>query len=224
MPQASDYTALIAPEHAGAPKYMAWIAFLGQCFADEQNFLLSVPAAYDLDTAVGVWLDAVGQWAGITRNVTEPIAGVYFSFGIAGVGFGQGVWKGPLDPATGVISLDDETYRLLIRAKIGANHWDGTMAGSQAILAQIFSASVSTSGTYVFIDDNQDMSITIGISGQIPSALFLALLSGGHIPIKPATVHASYEVTSVNGAPIFGFGVQNNYISGFGSGAWATSL
>ncbi|WZB61444.1 DUF2612 domain-containing protein [Achromobacter xylosoxidans] len=26
--------------------------------------------------------------------------------------------------------LDDDTYRLLLRAKIGANHWDGTLETS----------------------------------------------------------------------------------------------
>ncbi|MFX6149299.1 DUF2612 domain-containing protein, partial [Acinetobacter baumannii] len=81
--------------------------------------------------------------------------------------------KGPFDPDTGLTTLDDDTYRLLIKAKIGANHWDGTLEGSAAILNSIFDSS-----THVFIEDHQDMSMTIGVSGKIPSPVFLALLSG----------------------------------------------
>ena len=95
----------------------------------------------------------------------------------------------------------DDTYRVLIRAKIGANHWDGTLGTSAAILDQIFD-----NGTNVFIQDNQDMTMTFGVSGAIPSAVLLALLKGGYIPLKPEGVLVnSYIVTSSTGASIFGF-------------------
>ncbi|MGC7970039.1 DUF2612 domain-containing protein, partial [Salmonella enterica] len=73
----------------------------------------TLPFDFDLDQAIGVQLDAVGEWVGISRNITVPLAGVYFSFDIAGLGFDQGVWKGPFDPDTGLTTLDDDTYRLL---------------------------------------------------------------------------------------------------------------
>jgi len=220
MADITDYTGKITSEHADKPRYMAMVSAVARCFVDAQNGLAAMTQAFDLDDAVGVQLDAVGLWVGVSRNVATPLAGVYFSFDIAGVGFDQGVWRGSFDPDTGVTSLDDETYRLLIRARIGANHWDGTLAGSKAILAQIFG-----SGTQVFIQDNQDMSITVGISGKIPSALFLALLSGGYIPIKPQSVRVNfYVVTSAEGAPIFGFDMSNEYVAGFDTGAWATPL
>ena len=85
----------------------------------------------------------------------------------------QGVWQGPFDPDNGLTVLDDDTYRLLLRAKIGANHWDGTLETSAAILNQIFQG-----GTHVLIEDNGDMSVDIGVAGAPPSALFLALLTG----------------------------------------------
>jgi len=243
MAQVSDYTALITSGHATAPKFVAMVSAIARAFVDLQNLLGSVPADYDLDAAVGAQLDAVGLWVGVGRNISIPISGVYFSFDVVGLGFNQGVWKGPFDPASGIVSLDDGTYRLLLRAKIGANHWDGTLAGSVEILNQIFATGTvggslygeggygeggygaPTSGTFVFIVDHDDMSITIGVSGQLPSALFLALLSGGYIPIKPEGVHINnYVVTSVDGAPIFGFDVQNQYIAGFDTGAWGKKL
>lgn len=219
MADISDYTGLVTSEHADKPKFMATVSALAQCFVDLQNVELSIPFAFDLDQAVGVQLDAVGEWVGITRNVNTPLAGVYFSFDIDGLGFGQGVWKGPFDPDSGVVSLDDDTYRLLIRAKIGANNWDGTLGTSAAILNSIFGG-----GTYVFIVDNGDMSIDYGIAGTLPSALFLALLRGGYIPLKPESVHINgYFVPSVTSTPLFGFDVENNLISGFDVGSWAVS-
>ncbi|SPD47492.1 protein of unknown function [Cupriavidus neocaledonicus] len=81
------------------------------------------------------------------------------------------------------------------------------------------------SGTYVFIQDNQDMSMTIGVAGKVPSAVFLALLEGGYIPLKPEGVRVNYViVTSVDGVPMFGFDVANQYVMGFDAGAWGTPL
>ncbi|MGL5183343.1 DUF2612 domain-containing protein [Herbaspirillum huttiense] len=220
MADISDYTGLITSEHNQKPKYMAVVETICQPMVDGVNFLSTLPFDFDLDQAIGVQLDAVGEWVGISRNITVPLAGVYFSFDIAGLGFDQGVWKGPFDPDTGLTTLDDDTYRLLIKAKIGANHWDGTLEGSAAILNSIFDSS-----THVFIEDHQDMSMTIGVSGKIPSPVFLALLSGNYIPIKPEGVRVSISVvTTVDGAPLFGFDMNNQYVAGFDTGAWARIL
>ncbi len=189
---------------------------VSRCFVSAQESYGQMVAAYDLDLAIGVQLDAVGKWVGISRNVRTPLEGVYFSFDMDGLGFDQGVWQGPFDPDSGVTSLDDETYRLLIRAKIGANHWGGTLEGSAAILNLIFGGT----GTYVFIQDNGDMSIDIGVSGERPTAIFLALLTGGYIPIKPEGVRVNYYIVPDEDGPLFGFDVGNQYITGFDVGVW----
>jgi len=219
MAGVSKYVGLITSEHADKPKFSAMVAAVAQCFVDQQNSLASFVPAFDLDQAVGDQLDILGLWVGISRRVDTPLTGVYFSFDITGVGFDQGVWQGPFDPFTGVTLLDDDTYRILIRAKIGANHWDGTLGTSAAILNQIFD-----NGTNVFIQDNQDMTMTIGVSGVIPSAVLLALLKGGYIPLKPEGVLVSSYVVTSNDGPIFGFDMENQYVSGFDVGAWGTPL
>lgn len=220
MAELSDYTRLITSQHRQRPKFMATVAALVQPMVDVMNVLASMPGKFDLDAAVDVQLDDVGRWVGISRNAPVPLTGVYFSFDTAGVGFDQGSWKGPFDSDTGLMRLDNETYRLVIRAKIGANHWDGTLESSRAILNTIFGG-----GTFAFIQDNQDMSMTIGIAGVIPSAVFLALLANGIIPLKPEGVRVNYTiVTSTDGAPIFGLDVENDLISGFDTGAWGTPL
>ena len=216
MAQVSDYTGLVTSEHADKPKFMAMLAAVSQCFVDHQNELNAFVSDFDLNEAIGAQLDILGKWVGISRNIETPISGVYFSLDTYGVGFDQGVWQGPFDPSAGIVSMDDDTYRLIIRAKIAANHWDGTIGSAAAILDNIFGSS-----TYVFIQDNQDMSMTVGLSGNLPSALFVALFGGGYIPLKPEGVLTNYVATSVNGDPCFGFDVENPYISGFDVGSWA---
>lgn len=149
-----------------------------------------------------------------------PLTDVYFSFDTESLGFDQGSWKGPFDPDTGLTRLDNDTYRLVIHAKIGANHWDGTLESSRAILDSIFGG-----GTFVFIQDNQDMSMTVGIAGVIPSSVFLALLRNGLILLKPEGVRINIViVTSVDGTPLFGFDMENDLVSGFDTGTWGTTL
>ncbi|KVN79360.1 DUF2612 domain-containing protein [Burkholderia ubonensis] len=216
MADLNDYTALITSAHRDKPRYMATIAAVVQPLVDQMNLLASMPGKFDLDVAVGDQLDTVGLWVGVSRRIRTPLTGIYFSFDIDGLGFDQGIWKGPFDPDTGLTVLDDDTYRLVIRAKIGANHWDGTLASSAAILNSIFGAD-----THVFIEDHQDMSMTIGISGKVPSAVFLALLAGGYIPLKPEGVRVNYTiVTTVDSAPLFGFDMSGPYVAGFDAGAW----
>ncbi|WP_354677166.1 DUF2612 domain-containing protein [Cupriavidus plantarum] len=218
MADISQYTDLITSEHNKRPKFMAVVEALAQPMVDLQNLLSSMPGRFDLDNAVGDQLDTIGIWVGISRNVPVPLTDVYFSLDIDGLGFDQGSWKGPFDPDAGLTRLDDDTYRLVIRAKIGANHWDGTLESSKAILDSIFGG-----GTFVFIQDNQDMSMTIGIAGVVPSAVFLAVLANGLIPLKPEGVRINVViVTSVDGAPIFGFDMTNNLVAGFDTGAWGS--
>lgn len=216
MAELDDYTALITSEHSDKPKFMAVVEMLSAPLVDLMNILGGMPALFDLDVAVGDQLDVLGQWIGLSRDVNTPLVGIYFSFDVDGLGFDQGVWKGPFDPDTGLVSLDDDTYRMALRAKVAANHWDGTPDAAADILD-----SLEPSGALVFLEDHCDMSITIGIAGKQPPALYVALLKNGLLSLKPEAVHVNYAVTSVDGAPIFGFDIDNQYVAGFDIGAWA---
>ncbi|MBU9468666.1 DUF2612 domain-containing protein [Burkholderia multivorans] len=218
MADLNDYTALITSEHSDKPRFMATVGALVQPLVDQMNVLQSMPGKFDLDNAVGVQLDDVGLWVGVSRKIRTPLTGVYFSFDVGGLGFDQGVWKGPFDPDTGLVSLDDDTYRMTLRSKSAANHWDGTPGAAADIID-----SLAPPGTLVFLEDPCDMSITIGIAGKQPSALYIALLKNGFLSLKPEAVHVNYAVTSVYGAPIFGFDIDNEYVSGFDAGAWAVA-
>lgn len=219
MANIDTYLGLITALHRDKPKFTAMISAVSQSFVDAQAMFAGLVPGYDLDMAIGVQLDVVGLWVGVSRHIQTPLEGVYFSLDVVGLGFDEGIWKGPFDPDSGVTTLDDDTYRLLIRAKIGANHWDGTLESSAAILKLIFGDE-----THVFIQDNGDMSVDIGLSGIRPPAIFLALLTGGYIPIKPEGVRVNYYVIPNQDGPLFGFDVTNEYLSGFDSGIWGSLI
>ncbi len=216
MADISDYTGLIPSANSSRERFIASITAALQPFVDTRKAMQSFPVDYDLDKAIGAQLDVVGEWVGLSRKLAVPITGVYFAFDTEGVGFDEGVWFSTGDPTDGITSLDDGTYRELLRLKIVANTWNGSFEDVQILLA-----TLSSDGTNIFAVDNMDMSMTIGVSGIVPSLLFSSLLRTVCGWLRPAAVNfAQIAVTSTNGTPIFGFDIQNEYIAGFDTGSW----
>lgn len=216
----TSYLDLVTSEHRDKPKFIAMISAVAQAFSDTKDVVQGLPRSFDLDYAVGKQLDVVGLWVGISRFVLEPLVGVYFTFDAANLGFDEGVWRGPFDPVDGLVELDDETYRLILRAKIGANHWDGSIPQAYAILDPIF----ATIGATVLIQDFSDMSMLIGVVGNPLTPLLRSLLLRGFFDLKPVGVRIrGYVFPSFPNAPFFGFDVQNENIAGFDTGAWANT-
>jgi hypothetical protein len=181
-----QYTNLLTSEHSNRPRFRAMVEAVSQCFVDHQNMLLSLTQAFDLDTSVGAQLDADGRWIGLSRSILAPLDNVFFSFDDDANGFDAGIWYLPHQPTYGLTAFDDETYRLLLKAKIAANKYDGTLPSMVTILREIFSPAT------VVVTDNMDMTIDVTITGQPPSTLFKYLVLGGYMPIKPAGIQLSY--------------------------------
>lgn len=215
----TPYLDLITSEHRPQPLYVAMITATLQPIVNNLATLQRMVPLFDLDLASGAQLDIVGEWVGVSRVLTTPLVGVYFSFGTAGVGFGEGTWKGEFDPVSGLIILPDDTYRTLLRAKIANNQWDGTIPGAYRVFDQIF----GDADTRVLIQDLGNMHMIFALIGTIPDAVTTALFSGGYLNLKPAGVQVdAYFTPSTPDTPYFGFGLANPSISGFGAGAWAT--
>ena len=218
----SYYLGLVTSYHAARPNFMAVVQSLVAPAQALAAFSDSLPTIFDLDTAVGVQLDQTGEWIGVSRNVDVPLSGVYFSWGVPGLGWGQGNWKGAFDPSQGITTLGDGDYRTLLKAKVAANYWNGTNAALPAVVNTLF-PDIGSATTNVVVTDNMNMSMTVGVSGTIPSQVQLALLDSGSVPVKPASVAINYYVTSVDTAPLFAWGVQNSSLAGWGTGAWGLS-
>lgn len=251
----SLYLGRITPWQSGHPNFTATVSGTLEPITTAAAVVETLPAAFDLDTAIGAQLDATGKWIGPSRNVPLPIPGAYFAWSDPARGWGLGVWKGPYSQQYGITQLGDDTYRRLLKAVVLSNHWDGTLPGYQAILDAFF----VDPETYVFVQDKGqvpypqgtfawgisgrgwneaawrggtasgpaigavNVAISVCIAGKIPSPVLLGLLAQNALRLKPAGVSVNYRVTSVDRAPLFGFGVQNQYVSGWGAGAWAVS-
>jgi hypothetical protein len=214
-----DYLGLITSWHRGRPRFEATVQKLVEPLISLQEMLEKMPSDFDLDLAVGPQLDVVGEWIGRSRLIPTPIPHLWFTWGDDKRGWGKGIWLGPYDTETGLTRLDDETYRQLLRAKIAVNNWDGTVPGAQAALDTFFNEQ-NAPGALVFIDDKGDMSQVVGVSGKIPDVVPLVLLAEGYLPLNPAGTKTYHLVTSINQTPLFGWGVENEYVSGWGTGTW----
>lgn len=216
-----DYVSLITPEHIDKPKFVAVVQALTQGPVDNINLMASLKDLYDLDQAVGQQLDAVGAWIGLSRYLSVPLTGVYFSWdSTALLGWDSGVWQGPNDPSTGLVSLPDDEYRQLLRAKIAANRWDGTMQQAEDIWNQVFGGS-----PLIIIQDRQDMTMIVGFVGQPLTAVQQALLTGGYFPLKPATVRVYYYAVPVDTGPIFAWdAAPNATLDGWDNGRWVQEI
>jgi len=245
MAAATDYTALITSEHNQQPNFMATVEALVMGFVDGINVLNALPDDFSLDLAVGVQLDQVGLWVGFSRNVPIPLPPNLFQLDVVGSGFDEGTWQGPGNPLSGLVVLDDDTYRTMLRIKIGANSWDGSLAQMQAILAAVFSTPGAIQNLAVnvsydelattvprdpliaagppafFVVDNQDMTAGVFFLGTLPSVTLLSLFENGYMPIKPEGVHMDYWKPS-SGSTYFGFDLDNGAIQGFDLGSWPT--
>lgn len=216
MAAITQYTGLVTSEHNNKANFMAVLSALVQPCADIAETLNSIPAAFDLDTAIGNQLDYVGQWVGRTRNLKVPITGVFFSLDIA-PGLDSGVVWTPYTPTQGLESLPDDQYRSLLRARVLNNQWNGSMSQAYSIYDALFASSLYTP----FIEDNADLTMYVGIAGQVPDALTLAMLTQGLLNARPAGVQVSgYYTTSANG-PIFALDIENANFAGLDVGAVA---
>lgn len=253
VPTADTYVARITPWQSTKARFVATVRANVQPYADAQAVISTLPMAFDLDYAEGVQLDAVGQWIGRSRIVPTPLPNTFFSFGDPNLGFGSGYWKSPLDPAEGLSLLPDDLYRPLLRAKILANAWDGTSEGILAILRAYFTDPATRiivddaapaaqpikffsfgdpargfgtgvwKGPTVMGPATLGYSLKVGFAGKIPSSLDLYILAAGLFPIKAMAASLTLLVTTVDQAPLFGFGPETDSVAGFGRGAWGGS-
>lgn len=162
-----DYLSLITSEHQGQPKFTAWLNVALGMIQDAQNFAKQLYTIYDIDSAVGVQLDKLGETLGMPRRL-------------------------PFQPSNNVSAImDDATYRLVLRAVITEAHFDGTRKG----LDNLFQTVLANTGLLFDITDNQDMSMSVIVFG-VTTSLVSDLLTHGYIVPKPEGVSITINVTT----------------------------
>jgi len=213
----SKYLALIPPQNAGQPNFVAACTALLQGFADGTALMTAtLPTIFDLDTAYQQQLDYTGQWIGVSRVLTTPLAGIYFSFDTPGLGFDQGAWLGPYDNPYSTTVLPDAAYRLLLKAAVGRNHWNGTIPGAYAII----NSYLTPLGYSISIIDGQDMTMAYILFATTVDAITAGLYTGGFFDLRPAGVGVTGHYYATPGQPIFGFDIETTVVAGFDVGYW----
>lgn len=174
------YLNLFSSQYKLSPKLLKFAALAWQPIDDLTNCLTFITANYDLDLANGAQLDVCGLLIGQSRTLSfQPSGGV--------------------SPV-----LDDNNYRLLLKAKRAQNNWSGKTADLYPIWQTLFP------GGKIVINDNQNMTATIILSGSF-STLVLDMITNGLIVPRPETVEYTYITSDL---PIFGADQNNAFVAG----------
>lgn len=123
-----DFLNLITSEHADKPKFIAFLSEVLQPIAENIAVNAHIPTDYDIDEAIGHQLDVIGEWVGASRYLGTMLPDVFFTWDDPDLGWDRGIWKRATDPDTGITVLDDESYRIYLKARIAANNWDGSIS------------------------------------------------------------------------------------------------
>lgn len=176
----SYYTSLVTSQYQNAPKFLTWLESCLKKFDDASNCIDGLAWKFDLDSAIGSQLDTIGVIVGQARTVGfQPSGGV-----------------SPI--------LDDATYRLLLKARIAQNTWDGKISSLQPIWQNLFP------GGRINLQDNQNMTITVTLAGNFTS-IIQDLISNGYIVPRPEGVLINYLFGT---QPFFGCDRNDSYVAG----------
>ena len=89
---AKDYALLITSEHSDQPRFGALVSLLANSISQVTDVVGSFPAIYDLDVAVGVQLDVVGRWVGVSRDQEVPVSAAFFTWNDPAKGWNYASW------------------------------------------------------------------------------------------------------------------------------------
>lgn len=214
-----DYTQYITGNHADKPKFVKTIQVSTEPSSETQELLRNTISKHFFDVAEGAQLDTVGVWIGFNRYVKVPLKDTFFSWDTIDInGWDGGVWGGDYGSDFSYVKLDDDSYRMLLNMKIATNRWKGNLPDGYQIWDELFGSEC-----FIFILDNQDMSIVLYIAGDVPSPI-IRLIQGGIMPFKPESVRVKCYMINTSGEPAFGFDVDNEYIAGWGKGIWPMEI
>jgi len=180
----TEALAHVATQYRESARFIATISALAARVQELEDVLISLKDISDIDLAQGVQLDVIGALVGVGRVLPASAS---------------------LTPAESI--LDDVTYRCVLRAKIVRNHSKGNGEDILKGLCYLFNVSYST------LDDNLDMSFSIGV-GKMLSTVEKAILNLIDILPRPSGVLINYRVM-FNSLAFFGF-TDTRHAMGFG--------
>lgn len=236
MNNADYYRRLITSEYRQSPRFVAMVDKLAGYGLDADDAADNIIGAFNPDTATTSQLDIIGAIVGVSRDLNfEPSA----------IALGDIICPTPEEMASGEVFpdiftptpenaldtdylsgfavenmqdgnlLDDDVFRLIIKARIIQNAWKGTLPELYELWQSVFPQS-----KVMQIQDLQDMSYNIVMQGDY-SALEKELILHGYIIPKPEGVRINIlTFVDVDGLPLFSYDYNNMTYSGYES-FWA---
>jgi hypothetical protein len=224
-PPVSYYVSLISSEYQQSAKFIAFLTAALQKLDDVSACADGLVDDFDLDNAVGVQLDTLGVIIGQSRVLTVALTGVFMTWQVTGstynnLGWGSGVWKDPSNTQTSLVSLTDDLYRLVLKAKVAINNWDGTIPA----LYEIWNTLFAGDNIQVIIQDTQQMSMILGFSGNVQWPVFQQLVQSGLFSVRPQAVQLLTYICPIPDAPLMIWQTTGSEYNGSGweAGAWGT--
>lgn len=161
------YRRLFTSQYRTSEKYMAWARhLLTSCKSpysterDEaavEEIARMMVQAFEIDEAEGTQLDILGAIVGVDRNLGYEMS-------------------------DGTSVMDDEIFRICIKAQIVKNHWKGQIQELTDAWLALFPET-----TAFEIQDKQDMTFSVVVEGNF-SSLAWEVISHGYILPKPEGV------------------------------------
>ena len=181
-----SYLNMITSEHRDKPKYQALVRLLLTPIVNLQILNHTMMSILNIDTSVGDQLDKIGNILGLPRPVNFQ----------------------PTDGSSSI--LNDDYYRLILKAKVAKNQWDGTKKGLYDMWVNLFPENP------VLIVDRQNMTATVAVVGLVDQ-LSRDLIVHGYIIPKPVGVKYEYGFTT---RPIYAQDLNTDWLKGFDEGYW----
>lgn len=232
------YKRLVTSEYRSSNKFCAMVDRLIGYGLDIDVAVGNMLAAFEVDTATTAQLDILGTIVGVSRQLSfEPSAAA----------LGEVICPSPPELASGETYpliftplpekvedtsflsgfspaemsdgnlLDDDVFRLMIKARIIQNTWKGTISE----LYELWNA-VMGSDKKLFVEDRQDMSYDVVLQGDY-TKLEEELIIHAYIIPKPEGVRINIlTFVSTEGLPLFAYDYNSMRYSGYGS-HWAVT-
>ena len=180
------YVNMITSEHRDKPKFQALVRLLLTPIVNLQILNHEMMTMLNLDTSHGDQLDKIGAILGLPRQVNFQ----------------------PTDGSSSI--LNDDYYRLILKAKVAKNQWDGTKKGLYDLWKVLFPENP------ILIVDRQNMTATVAVVGLVDQ-LSRDLIVHGYIVPKPVGVLYEYGFTT---DPIYSQDLDTDWLKGFDEGYW----
>jgi len=191
----SEYVNLLIKQYWEKPKASAEIEMKASSWRRSFDWLSSFENEFDLDNATGDRLDIIGRIVGIGRAIPYAVPKIAFGFDENPNSRGFDDLFSPLndrapfqdlfESESTELVLDDNAYRLFIRAKIKKNISSPYLVSDDSLSIQ--DAVINIFGGLAYVTDNYDMTLTLHVSPVFSSSKLDALCKMSLIP-KPQGV------------------------------------